>query len=54
HLFKAGEYLGAMLLTWHNLHYYQQLTAGLRAAISAGRLAEFIAEFKAQTGEECL
>ncbi|MCB2113791.1 MAG: tRNA guanosine(34) transglycosylase Tgt [Parvularculaceae bacterium] len=54
HLFKAGEYLGAMLLTWHNLDYYQQLMAGLREAISAGRLGEFIAGFKAQTGEERL
>lgn len=39
HLFKAGEMLGAMLLTWHNLHYYQALMQGLRAAIVAGRFA---------------
>ncbi len=51
HLFKAGEYLGAMLLTWHNLHYYQQLMAGLRAAISAGRLTDFIEAFRRRTGE---
>ncbi|MEZ5916948.1 MAG: tRNA guanosine(34) transglycosylase Tgt, partial [Parvularculaceae bacterium] len=51
HLFKAGEYLGAMLLTWHNLHYYQQLMAGLRAAIAEARLAQFIAEFCDKTGE---
>lgn len=38
HLFKAGEMLGPMLLTWHNLVYYQRLMAGLRAAIVAGRL----------------
>jgi len=54
HLFKAGEYLGAMLLSWHNLHYYQQLMAGLRGAISAGRLERFIADFRAKTGEETL
>ena len=54
HLFKAGEYLGAMLLTWHNLHYYQQLMAGLRAAIDAARLADYIAEFRARTGERIL
>ncbi|OFX02738.1 MAG: tRNA guanosine(34) transglycosylase Tgt [Alphaproteobacteria bacterium RIFCSPHIGHO2_12_FULL_63_12] len=54
HLFKAGEYLGAMLLTWHNLHYYQQLMASLREAIAAGRLADFVAAFRAQTGEETL
>ncbi|HWA79982.1 MAG TPA: tRNA guanosine(34) transglycosylase Tgt [Acetobacteraceae bacterium] len=40
HLFKAGEMLGAMLLTRHNLHYYQALMRGLRAAIIAGNLAE--------------
>ncbi len=51
HLFKAGEYLGPMLLTWHNLQYYQDLMAGLREAIAAGRLGHFITDFKAQTGE---
>jgi queuine tRNA-ribosyltransferase len=45
HLVKAGEMLGAMLLTWHNLHYYQELMAGLRAAIEAGGLEDFAAEF---------
>ena len=43
HLVKAGEILGAMLLTWHNLHYYQELMAGLRAAVGDGRLAAFAA-----------
>ena len=38
HLFKAGEMLGPMLLTWHNLAYYQDLMRGLRAAIVQGRL----------------
>ncbi len=38
HLFRAGEILGPMLLTWHNLHYYQALMRSLRAAILAGRL----------------
>ena len=51
HLFRAGEYLGPMLLTWHNLHYYQTLMADLRAAVAAGRVADFIADFKARTGE---
>ncbi len=54
HLFKAGEYLGAMLLTWHNLHYYQQLMAALRAAIAEGRLDAFIGDFRASTGETVL
>ena len=51
HVFKAGEIIAAMLLTWHNLHYYQELMAGLRAAIAAGRLAGFVAEFEALRAE---
>ena len=43
HLFKANEMLGPMLLTWHNLRYYQDLMTGLRAAIEAGTLAEHVA-----------
>ncbi len=34
-----------MLLTEHNLRYYQDLMAGLRAAIAAGKLAEFALDF---------
>ena len=41
HLVKSGEMLGAILLSTVNLAYYQQLTAGMRAAIAAGRFAEF-------------
>ncbi|NGM18602.1 tRNA guanosine(34) transglycosylase Tgt [Roseomonas stagni] len=40
HLIKAEEMLGPMLLTWHNIRYYQTLTARLRAAILAGRFEE--------------
>jgi queuine tRNA-ribosyltransferase len=40
HLFKAGEMLGPILLTWHNLQHYQDLTAELRAAIAAGTFAD--------------
>ena len=39
HLFRAEEMLGPMLLTWHNLTYYQRLMQGLRAAILERRLA---------------
>jgi queuine tRNA-ribosyltransferase len=46
HLVKAGEILGAMLLTWHNLCYYQALMAGLRAAIERGALAAFAARLE--------
>jgi queuine tRNA-ribosyltransferase len=48
HVVKAGEIIASMLLTWHNLHYYQELMAGLRAAIAAGRLTEFAAAFDAE------
>jgi queuine tRNA-ribosyltransferase len=51
HLFRAGEYLAPMLLTWHNLQYYQDLMAGLRGAVGAGRLGDFIARFRQETGE---
>jgi queuine tRNA-ribosyltransferase len=50
HLIKAKEILGPMLLTWHNLYYYQELMQGLRAAIEAGRLETFAAEFHARRG----
>jgi len=51
HLFKAKEMLGPILLTRHNLHYYQQIMAGLRAAIEAARLEDFVAEFERQEAE---
>ena len=47
HLFKADEMLGPMLLTQHNLHYYQELMAGIRAAIAENRLAEHAATLRA-------
>jgi len=46
HLIKSGEILGAMLLTEHNLTFYQQLMAGMRAAIAEGRFAAFAAQFR--------
>ena len=45
HLFKAKEMLGSMLLTWHNLHYYQEVMAGMRNAIEAGKMADFALDF---------
>ncbi|MGB2045175.1 MAG: tRNA guanosine(34) transglycosylase Tgt [Porticoccaceae bacterium] len=48
HLEKCGEMLGAQLNTIHNLRYYQALMAGLREAIAAGRLDDFVAEFYAK------
>ncbi|WP_437176758.1 tRNA guanosine(34) transglycosylase Tgt [Pseudoponticoccus marisrubri] len=51
HVFRAGEMIAGMLLTWHNLHYYQELMAGLRAAIAEGRMAAFEADFHAAREE---
>jgi queuine tRNA-ribosyltransferase len=47
HVFKAGEIIASMLMTWHNLHYYQELMQGLRDAIASGRVEAFVAEFHA-------
>jgi queuine tRNA-ribosyltransferase len=46
HLVKSGEILGAMLMTQHNLHFYQSLMAGMRAAIAEGRFAAFAGDFR--------
>ncbi len=48
HLDRTGEILGSRLNTIHNLHYYQTLMRGMREAIAAGRLAEFVADFYAR------
>jgi queuine tRNA-ribosyltransferase len=45
HLHRAEEMLGPILLTWHNLTYYQDLMADLRRAIESGRFAEAVAGF---------
>jgi queuine tRNA-ribosyltransferase len=47
HLVRSEELLGLMLLSWHNIAFYQKLMADLRAAIAGGRLAAFAAEFAA-------
>jgi queuine tRNA-ribosyltransferase len=50
HLDRCGEILGAHLNTVHNLYFYQRLMAEIRAAIEAGRLAAYAAEFYALKG----
>ncbi|HWC62227.1 MAG TPA: tRNA guanosine(34) transglycosylase Tgt [Rhizomicrobium sp.] len=52
HAVKSGEIIAAMLLTWHNLTFYQDLMAGLRAAIGQGALRAFAARFHAAYGTE--
>ena len=51
HLVRAGEILGAMLMTEHNLYFYQALMADLRGAISAGTLNVFADRFRARYGK---
>jgi queuine tRNA-ribosyltransferase len=48
HLFRSGEALGGTLLSVVNLYYYQDLMGGARAAIAAGRFADYAAEIKEQ------
>ena len=50
HLIKSGEYLGAMLLSWANVHFYQDLMGAMRAAIADNRFAEFAAETRKRMG----
>lgn len=45
HLFKAGEMLGAMLLSWHNIQYYEDLMKQIRLSIEQGNFSEFAKEF---------
>lgn len=47
HLTKAKEILGSILLTWHNLHYYQALVGEMRTAIRSNRFRDFQAKFEA-------
>ena len=46
HLFRAGEILGSMLNTIHNLHYYQTLMAEMRGAIESGNFVDWAATFR--------
>ena len=46
HVLRSQEIIASMLLTWHNLHYFQELMQSLREAIGAGRLAAFAAVFR--------
>jgi queuine tRNA-ribosyltransferase len=48
HLIRSEEILGAMLLTWHNLHYYQDVMRGLRCALERNSLGHWIAAFEGE------
>ncbi len=45
HVFRSNEIIASMLMTWHNLHYYQELMADMRAAIAKGRFLAFEKKF---------
>lgn len=47
HVYRSQEIISSMLLTWHNLHYYQQIMDGMRGAIAAGTFAAWQADFHA-------
>ena len=51
HVFRSQEIISSMLLTWHNLHYFQELMQGMRAAIAAGQFSAWEAAFHAQRAE---
>ncbi len=51
HVVRAGEMIAGMLLTWHNLHYFQEIMAGMRDAIAAGRFDSWEADFHALRSE---
>ena len=48
HVFRSQEIISSMLLTWHNLHYFQELMEDIRQAIAANKFSEFVLEFFAQ------
>ena len=47
HVFRSQEMISSMLLTWHNLRYFQDIMAGMRAAIAAGTFTQWQADFHA-------
>ena len=48
HVFRAQEMISGMLLTWHNLHYFQEIMQGMRDAIANGTFATWEADFHSQ------
>ncbi len=51
HVFRANEMISGMLLTWHNLHYFQEIIQGMRDAISTGSFQHWQSEFYAQRAQ---
>ncbi|WP_028956280.1 tRNA guanosine(34) transglycosylase Tgt [Sulfitobacter sp. 20_GPM-1509m] len=51
HVFRSQEMISSMLLTWHNLHYFQQIMGEMRAAIAAGTFSQWQADFHANRAD---
>ncbi|GAB5436343.1 MAG: tRNA guanosine(34) transglycosylase Tgt [Falsiruegeria mediterranea] len=51
HVYRSNEMISGMLLTWHNLHYFQEIMQGMRDAIGAGTFEDWQAEFHAQRAQ---
>ena len=51
HVFRSQEMISGMLLTWHNLHYFQEIMAGMRGAIAAGTFDAWQADFHSQRAQ---
>ncbi|WP_281972168.1 tRNA guanosine(34) transglycosylase Tgt [Ruegeria faecimaris] len=51
HVFRSNEMISGMLLTWHNLHYFQEIMQGMRDAIAAGTFDAWQATFHAQRAQ---
>ncbi|MGV6848133.1 MAG: tRNA guanosine(34) transglycosylase Tgt [Marinibacterium sp.] len=51
HVFRSHEIISSMLLTWHNLHYFQEIMAGMRTAIASGTFAPWQADFHAHRAQ---
>lgn len=51
HVFRANEMISGMLLTWHNLHYFQEIMQGMRDAIAAGTFEAWQNQFHAQRAQ---
>ena len=51
HVFRAQEMISGMLLTWHNLHYFQEIMQGMRDAIAAGLFSAWEADFHAKRAQ---
>ncbi|MEL7012045.1 MAG: tRNA guanosine(34) transglycosylase Tgt [Pseudomonadota bacterium] len=47
HVYRSNEMIAGMLLSWHNVHYFQEIMAQMRAAIATGTFAAWEAEFHA-------